>query len=125
MQKTGLTVQKELGKNVFSSSQLSMFNVLYDIENNQKLLNIWKSYTIRDNIKESISYYDTYIVQNSDWWDNIAYKVYGDVSYWWTICLMNNIINPFEELKVGSQILVLKKKYLYQLLKEIKAVATI
>ena len=38
---------------------------------------------------------------------------------------MNNITNPFEELKVGTQIAVLKKKYLYQLLKEIKAVATI
>ena len=125
MQKTNTTIQKETGKNIFTSSQLSMFNILHELENDVKLLNIWKSYTIRDNIKESISYYDTYIVQHSDWWDNIAYKVYGDVTYWWTIALMNNITNPFEELKVGTQIAVLKKKYLYQLLKEIKAVATI
>jgi hypothetical protein len=35
---------------------------------------------------------------------------------------MNNVVNPFEELEVGSSIFVLRPSYLYQFLKEIKNV---
>lgn len=121
MEKSTLSLSQELNKNIAASSQLTMFNVLNEIESNTKLLNIWRSYTIRDNVKDSIVYFDTYIVESTDWWENISAKIYGTVNYWWTIALVNNVTNPFEELIIGSQIRYLKPKYLYQLLKEVKA----
>lgn len=121
MEKSTSTLSQEINMTVASSSQLSMFNVLSEIESNTKILNIWRSYTIRDNVKDSIVYFDTYVVESSDWWENISAKIYGTVNYWWTIALVNNITNPFEELIVGQKIRYLKPKYLYQLLKEVKA----
>lgn len=121
MEKSTSTISQEINMTVASSSQLSMFNVLNEIESNIKLLNIWRSYTIRDNVKDSIVYFDTYIVESTDWWENISAKIYGTVNYWWTIALVNNVTNPFEELIVGKKIRYLKPKYLYQLLKEVKA----
>ena len=121
MKKSISTLSQEINMTVASSSQLTMFNVLNEIESNTKLLNIWRSYTIRDNVKDSIVYFDTYIVESTDWWENISAKIYGTVNYWWTIALVNNVTNPFEELIVGKKIRYLKPKYLYQLLKEVKA----
>lgn len=36
--------------------------------------------------------------------DLLSYSAYGTVSYWWLICLANEIRNPFEELTTGKQI---------------------
>lgn len=120
MEKSTSTLSQEINMTVAASSQLTMFNVLNEIESNTKLLNIWRSYTIRDGVKDSIVYFDTYVVESSDWWENISARIYGTVNYWWTIALVNNITNPFEELITGQQIRYLKPKYLYQLLKEVK-----
>ena len=117
---TTSTLSQQINKTVYSSSQLSMFNVLKELETNTKLLNIWRSYTIRPNVKNSIVYFDLYTVESTDWWENISAKIYGTVTYWWTIALVNNVINPFEELVAGTQIRYLKPKYLYQLIKEVK-----
>lgn len=121
MEKSTYSLSQEINNDVAASSQLTMFNVLSEIESNTKLLNIWRSYTIRDNLKDSIVYFDTYVVESTDWWENISAKIYGTVNYWWTIALVNNITNPFEELITGTQIRYLKPRYLYQLLKEVKA----
>jgi len=120
MEKSTSTLSQEINMTVAASSQLTMFNVLSEIESNTKLLNIWRSYTIRNGVKDSIVYFDTYVVESSDWWENISARIYGTVNYWWTIALVNNITNPFEELITGQQIRYLKPKYLYQLLKEVK-----
>lgn len=125
MEKTGTTISVATGKNIASSSQLSMFNVLQDMESDVKLLNIWRTYTVRNSITESIIYYDLYEVADSDWWDSIAYKVYGDVNYWWIVALVNRIENPFEQLEPGQQLKILKKSYVFQLLREIKGVASL
>lgn len=105
-------------------SQLKLFNVLKDIEDNEIIMNIFKTYQINDNIKEKL-YYDLYEIDNDDWWDNISYKQYGTPYLWWTICLMNDIINPYEFIygSPGEIIKVLKKEYMYQLLKEIRSVS--
>ena len=123
MEKTNTTLSQETGKQIFSSSQLSMFNVLKDFDTDAKLLNIWKSFSLRNSITESIIYYDMYVVEHIDWWDAISYKVYGESTYWWTIALVNNIVNPFEELYPGAHLKILKVQYMYQLVKEIKALS--
>ena len=125
METTGTSISSETGKTIPSISQLTMFNVLRDIDTNTKLLNIWKSYTVKNSILTTISYYDVYLVEAEDWWDNIAFKIYGDVQYWWVIALFNNVINPFEELTPGTSLKILKKNYLFQLLREIQGIASL
>ena len=34
--------------------------------------------------------------------DLISYKMYRTVKYWWLICYINNIDNPFADIKVGE-----------------------
>lgn len=34
----------------------------------------------------------------------ISYRFYGDVRFWWIICLVNNISNVFTDLKVGDML---------------------
>jgi hypothetical protein len=34
--------------------------------------------------------------------DKISHNAYGNTSYWWIICLHNNIKNPFSEISVGD-----------------------
>ena len=124
LQKTNTILSSEVASgSVDTLSQLNAYCVLTSLEDSNKILNLWRNYTIRNDITESVIYYDLYTVQASDWWDNIASHVYGSVHYWWTLCLMNNIINPFEELIPGMRLKVLKRRHLFQLLKEVKAMA--
>ena len=34
--------------------------------------------------------------------DLISQKAYGTVSFWWVICLVNDLSNPFTDLEVGT-----------------------
>jgi len=36
--------------------------------------------------------------------DMISYNCYGTVRYWWIICYVNDVFNPFEELVVGMML---------------------
>ncbi len=36
--------------------------------------------------------------------DLISYSIYGTTANWWVICVANDIIDPFEELKAGNKI---------------------
>jgi hypothetical protein len=36
--------------------------------------------------------------------DKIAAKYYGDGSYWWIICLANDLISPLQKIEDGTSI---------------------
>lgn len=36
----------------------------------------------------------------------ISYRYYGDVRFWWVLCLVNKIANVFEDLKVGDVLII-------------------
>lgn len=38
--------------------------------------------------------------------DMISYENYGTVKYWWIICLVNNITNPFTGVAVGDILVI-------------------
>ena len=40
--------------------------------------------------------------------DMISYDIYENVTKWWSICALNNIIDPFNELRVGKVLKVPK-----------------
>lgn len=105
-------------------SQLKLFNVLKDIRENETLMNIFKTYRLNDDLKEKL-YYDLYEIDNDDWWDNISHKQYGTPYLWWTICLLNDVINPFEFIygSPGKIVKLLRQEYMYQMLKEIRSIS--
>jgi len=64
-------------------------------------------------VKEEISIYETYIVENDDTPDIVADKVYGDPQYHWVVLLFNDIVNPFYDWPLGDQTIenYIEKKY--------------
>tara|TARA_R110000737_G_C14226328_1_gene421940 strand:+ start:187 stop:486 length:300 start_codon:yes stop_codon:yes gene_type:complete len=38
--------------------------------------------------------------------DLLSFKIYGTPDYWWLLCAANKIIDPFEQLTAGKQIIV-------------------
>lgn len=122
LKKVESTFYEITGRRLNNISHLKLFNILEDVDKT-KLLNIWRSFTFNEDVIDNTPYYETYEVENEDWWDNIAYKFYDTPNLWWVIAMMNNIVNPFEELEIGSNIKILREQYLYQLLKEIRSIA--
>ena len=45
--------------------------------------------------------------------DLISYRNYGTVGYWWVICLVNSIQNPFEDIEIGDIIKIPNRLDIY------------
>ena len=45
--------------------------------------------------------------------DMISKKVYGVEQFWWVICLVNNIVNPLLDIKVGTILKIPNKLDIY------------
>ena len=112
-------------QNLSNSSQLKMFTILDDVLNNTYYLNIFRSYIINTSALNDSSSYETYEVENEDWFDNISFKFYNTPSLWWVICIVNNIVNPFEELESGQILRILKGTHIYSILKEVRNIGNV
>ena len=104
-------------------SMLKLFNILQDIQTDDRFMNIFRSYRVNEEVTTSVVWYELYEVENDDWWDNISYKFYDTPNLWWVCALMNDVTNPFEELSVGDTIKILREPYLYDLFKDMEAIA--
>ena len=121
IEKIDNTFYEETSIRLANTSYLKTFNLLYDNDNKVKFLNIFKSFIL--NQEQLNKYlYEIYVVDNNDWFDNIAFRYYGTPYLWWLIALCNNINNPFEELEIGMKLVILKEHYLYLILKEMTAI---
>lgn len=125
MEKTNKKFRKVTGLRLRNTSLLHQFNLLEDVEENEIVLNIWRSYGITDAIKNNESNVYMYDVEEEDWWDIISYKSYENENIWWIIALTNDVINPFEELSAGDRIKIIDGAFLYQILKEVKGISEI
>lgn len=105
-------------------SPLHQFNILKDEDENM-LLNIWKNYSISDQIKDNEDYTTYYEVQDTDHWDNIAYQAYENENLWWIVALTNDVVNPFEELDSGESIKLVRDDFIYKIIKDIKNISEI
>ena len=110
------------GDDLSNVSQLKLFNILRD-ENDILLQNIWRSYSLNEAITEETIFYNTYEMQDDDWWDNASYQHYGTPNLWWVLCIMNNVENPFEEINPGQDVKILRNTYIYQLIKEMEIIS--
>ena len=76
--------------------------ILYDIEGtNQRnpsfttAANLMIRQRFRDAIKDEITAFYPYFIQESERPDTLAFDVYGDIKYIWVILMINNIIDPY------------------------------
>ena len=57
--------------------------------------------------------FQKYLILENEIPESVSEKKYGDAKYYWTILLVNNIINPFEEWPLSSDELIEYIKYKY------------
>ena len=123
VEKVDETFYEATGTRLLNTSQLKLFNILRDTVDDEKFLNIFRAYSINSSILADTTFYTTYQVGHDEWWDNISYALYGTPRLWWVLALMNDVVNPFEELVEGTNIKVLRAEYLYTLFKELEGIA--
>jgi hypothetical protein len=118
---------EELTKLVLdNSSFLNLFPVLYDEDTKTYFLNIFRNYKMNTDMdKNFLNFYQTLEIEDIDWWENISWDMYENPFIWWIIPLANDMVNPFEEIEPGQLINIIRKEHIYQLLKEIKSIASL
>jgi len=104
------------------SSRLNAYNILKITETNQYLLNIFKYFEIPKAVKENDAFYHKHICLDTEWWDNISYEYYNTSYYWYVLCELNDVVNPFESLYEGKMIKVLKTSYFYYIFRDFKKI---
>jgi len=57
--------------------------------------------------------FQKYVMSENEIPESISEKMYGDAKYYWTILVVNDIINPFHDLPLDSETLIdyIKDKY--------------
>jgi hypothetical protein len=116
----------EITKHYLSnSSEINLYPIMFDSAANEHFLNIFRAYIINEDVQNNVLFYSTYEVDDTDWFDIISDKYYETSYLWWLIPLMNNMINPFEDLNPGDNLKVLRNEYVYQVLKEIGMVSNL
>lgn len=120
--KTNKSFKEITGKRLTNTSQLKLFNILKDLKDNEKFINIFRSYIVNESNFDDERYYDVHEVDSSDWLDSISYQYYETANLWWVVAMTNNIVNPFEDISEGDHLRILKSNYLYKILKEIERV---
>lgn len=108
-------------KNTFSI--LRLFNILLDDDRVTKFQNIFRSYILSEDDSIDASFYTTYEVGNDEYWDNISYNLYETPYLWWVVAIINNISNPFEYLESGTILKVLRREYIYQIVKDLERIS--
>ena len=129
-----MTIKKEITKTfnelvtadveILSSSQVKLFNILRDHDTITRFMNIWRSFKLNADVTNDVLYYEFHEVPDGDeWWENISYDYYGTPYLWWIIAMMNNVVNPFEEIKAGDFIKILRQEYIYTLTSDIENIS--
>ncbi len=108
-------------KNTFSFIRL--FNVLLDEDRETKFMNIFRSYVANEDIFSDVALFESYKVANGEYWDNVSYNLYDTPFLWWVIALLNNTVNPFEELEDGDELKVLRSDFVYTLTTDLEKIA--
>ena len=96
----------------------NIFNVYTD-SNIGYFYNLLKKVNFPSDLSNDV--YDVYTIQPSDTWPLISWKMYNSIILWWVICSLNNIENPLIMPPVGTEIKILKIRYLQGVLSDIAA----
>lgn len=111
------------GKDINNFSFMRLFNILLDEDRETKFMNIFRSYILNDSVFTETALFNTYEVANGEFWDNIAYNIYETPYLWWILAILNNTVNPFEELEDGQFLKVLRSDFVYTIVKDMERIA--
>jgi hypothetical protein len=64
--------------------------------------------------------YQLYVTDYGDMWPLIAWKMYRNVKLWWVVCAANGIIDPTVAPKPGTQLKIINRIIIKDLLNQIK-----
>lgn len=103
-----------------TASFINLLPVQLDEDGITYMLNIFRTYTINEEVRRNVQYYITYEADEEEWWENIAFNVYDTVELWWVNCMMNDVINPFEELSPGQNLNIMKTDMVPTIVREIR-----
>ena len=88
-------------------SYFDMFpNIYYDAKGDGKFTiqkNLLSRLKLVDKVKENLLGFDYYDVKDGETPEMIAHKYYGNVTYHWTILLVNDIIDYYEDWPMSVQ----------------------
>ena len=62
-----------------------------------------RAHPVRNIVQANIL--EPYFVQNGETPDEVSYRIYGNVKYYWTILLVNNIVNIYTEWPMSDDVL--------------------
>jgi len=91
----------------------NIFTVLEDGDG-YSYYNLLSNLVIEGDIDDNL--YTTVFYNESESWYSLSYKHYGTTRLWWVILLANNINNPFEEVKTGDKIKILRKEIVSEII---------
>jgi len=123
--KPNTTFYKSTGKRLSSVSSLKLYPIFLDDDRTTKFLNLFRSYRLNKDIISDVVFYDSYEVSNDEYWDDIAFNMYGIPGLWWIVALINNTVTPFEELETGDSLKVLKENYIYTLMNDLENLSSL
>ena len=95
----------------------NIFNVYEDSEIGY-FYNLLRTVNFPEELRPDV--YDIYIVEPQDTWPSISWKAYKTIFLWWSICAVNNIMNPTQMPPAGTQIKVLTPLYLRNILSNLQ-----
>lgn len=73
--------------------------------------NLFEQYRVLEKYKRDAASFIRYKIQDKERLDNISYKFYNTVDFWWIIAIFNDIKNPFFELPLtDEQLITLSKR---------------
>ena len=111
-----ISANEQFRRTTTALKKYSMAN-MFDVVNKGSLsyFNLCKrlSFNIED-IDDS--YFNYYILKDTDTWTAISYKFYETPELWWLICKFNNVQNPFSEIVAGKEIKVPTKEVVESIL---------
>ena len=88
-------------------SYFDMFpNIYYDAKGDGKFTiqkNLLSRLKLVDKVKENLLGFDYYDVKDGETPEMIAHKYYGNVGYHWTILLVNDIVDYYEDWPMSVQ----------------------
>lgn len=99
-----------------NDSYANIFNI-YSDDDNRYYYNILQTVNIPSNLPAN--YYYDYNVVYGDTWPFISHKAYQTPNLWWVITKVNNVSNPLEPLQPGTQLKILKSRFVTLILNEI------
>lgn len=98
----------------------NIFHAYIDPANDELYFNLCRSLNFKNLNKTAKQTYQLYTVQQNDTWNLISYKFYGTIRLWWIVCKFNGIINSVNEPEAGTNIRILNKEIVSDILRLIK-----